>query len=371
MEDEVAIPQGLFLWGKGVTMRKSWYEIKAQGEDEVEVIIYDEIGIWGITAKDFIDDFKKIPPTATINLRINSRGGDVFDGLAIHNILKRHSGQINVTVDGIAASIASLIAMAGDKIVMPENTFMMIHDPLGFAFGDAEDMRELAENLDKIKSGLVSSYVAKSGQEPEKISELMADETWLTAKEAKDLGFADEVIAAVRLAARADLHRFKQPPDALKAMAGSQDPAHTSPAPGDLEAERLRVEAYEEMKAAAIEKGKAESLLILDLCTKAGISDAAVDFINQGMTPDQAREHLIDAPAIRIACNLAEVPDLADSYIKAGNKINQVRSQLNVIITARDVEINNKLGPEENGQSAKPAIDVTEIYAYRRSVSAK
>ena len=344
-------------------MRKSWYEIKAQSEDEVEVIIYDEIGFWGITAKDFIEDFKKISASATINLRINSPGGDVFDGLAIHNILKRHSGQINVTIDGIAASIASLIAMAGDKIVMPENTFMMIHDPLGFAFGNSEDMRELAETLDKIKSGLVSSYVAKSGLEPEKVSELMADETWLTAKEAKDLGLADEIIAAVRLAARADLHRFKQPPDVLKATARSQDPA-------DLEPEHLRAEFYEELKSAATIKAKADFLLVSDLCTKARIPDAAVDFIQRGMTPDQVGEHLADAPAIRDICEAAGVPDRAAGYIKAGVKIDEVRKQLVDILKARDIEINNKLGPEDKDQ-IKPAIDVTEIYAFRRSVIAK
>ena len=209
----------------GQTMRQSWYEIKAQVENEVEVIIYDEIGFFGITAKDFIEDFQKIDKDATINLRINSPGGDVFDGLAIHNILQRHPAAINVTIDGIAASIASVIAMVGDEIVMPENTFMMIHDPFGFAFGNSEDMRDLAEILDKIKSALVSSYVAKSHLDPEKVSELMSDETWLTAKEAKDLGLADEVIDPVKLAARADLHRFKQPPDALKAIEMNRKPA--------------------------------------------------------------------------------------------------------------------------------------------------
>ena len=350
-------------------MRQSWYEIKAQVENEVEVIIYDEIGFFGITAKDFIEDFQKIDKNATINLRINSGGGDVFDGLAIHNILQRHPAPINVTIDGIAASIASLIAMVGDNIVMPENTFMMIHDPLGFGFGNAEDFRDLAEVLDKIKSGILSSYVAKSHLDPEKVSELMSDETWLTAKEAKDLGLADEVIDPVKLAARADLHRFKQPPDALKAAEVNREPANNRPPTNGSDMVNVSNSTLEKLKTAAIEKGKADALLILDLCTQAKITDAAVDFLNRGMTPDQVRERLIDAAAIRDICTGAGVPDRADGYIKAGNKIEEVREELFDIMVARDIEINNKLGPEEINQGTKPVIDVTEIYANRRAIT--
>lgn len=379
-----SIPWGLFFLCKGVTMKKSWYEFKAQIENEVEIIIYDEIGFFGITAKDFIEEFQKIDKTAAINLRINSTGGDVFDGLAIHNILKRHQGKINVTIDGIAASIASVIAMAGDNIAMPENTFMMIHDPIGFVFGDSEDMRELAETLDKIKSGLVSSYVAKSGLDADKVAELMADETWLTAKEAKDLGFSDETIEAVRIAARADLHRFKHPPDALKATSWIRklsdilpgqwlDPKgeirDKSSAPNGSNRVYMSDETLKELKARAIEKEKAESLLIMDLCAKAGIPDAALDFITRSMTPDQVHDHVADAHAIRDACTAAGVPNRVSAYIKAGMKIEEVRTALIDILKARDIEIDNKIGLEEIIPNAKPVIDVTEIYSFRRKAT--
>jgi ATP-dependent Clp protease protease subunit len=135
--------------------------------------------LWGISARNFINDLGGLGAVKTIKARINSYGGDVFDGIAIYNALKYHEASVEVTVYGIAASIASVIAMAGDKILMPENAFMFVHDPLGFAAGNAADMRELADALDKIKGGLVRSNAAKTGQSDEKIAELMSADTWL------------------------------------------------------------------------------------------------------------------------------------------------------------------------------------------------
>jgi ATP-dependent Clp protease, protease subunit len=143
-------------------------------------------------------------------LRLNSPGGTVFDAVAIYNALKRHAGPVSVWIDGIAASAASYVAMAGDEVVMPENAFLMIHDPSGVVFGTADDMRAMAEALDKIKGSLVAGYAAKSGGAEDDIVALMAKETWLDAAEAMELGFADRLAEPVRIAARFDVGRVPQ-----------------------------------------------------------------------------------------------------------------------------------------------------------------
>ena len=142
---------------------RSWYAIRARAEG-AEVSIYDEIGAYGVSAKSFLDELGALPDDGPLTLRLNSPGGSVFDAVAIYNALKRHAGPVTVWIDGIAASAASYIAMAGDEVVMPENAFLMIHDPSGFVMGTADDMRAMAEALDKIKGSLVAGYVGEVGR---------------------------------------------------------------------------------------------------------------------------------------------------------------------------------------------------------------
>lgn len=219
---------------------RSWFRAQASGDGTAEISIYDEIGAWGITAKDFQQELKALGGLTQIFMRINSPGGDVFDGLAIYNMLKRHRASVTVTVDGIAASIASVVAMAGDEVLMPANAMMMVHDPAGVVIGTSKEMRALAEALDKVKQSIVSAYVAKSGGDRDEIGQLMADETWLTADEAVDLGLADGIEEPVRMAANFDLSRFKHPPAGLTARnpkevrmkaTNQQKPAEQAPAP--------------------------------------------------------------------------------------------------------------------------------------------
>ena len=145
-------------------------------------MIYDEIGAFGIPAKAFLDELKALGPVAELTVRINSPGGSVFDGVAIYNALKRHDAAITVWIDGIAASIASMIAMAGDEVVMPENAMLVLHDPSGLVAGTASDMRAMAEALDRMKAGMVAAYRDKSGRDDAEIEALMAAETWLSAR---------------------------------------------------------------------------------------------------------------------------------------------------------------------------------------------
>jgi ATP-dependent Clp protease protease subunit len=359
-------------------MKQSWYSIKALSEDSAEIFIYDEIGLWGITAKDFIDELKKVS-AKNITLRINSPGGEVFDGLAIYNALKRHAAQVTVTVDGIAASMASVVAMAGDKISMPENAMLMIHDPWGLAIGSADELRDLAETLDKIKSGLISTYVNKSGQTPEKIAELMADESWLTAKEAVELGLADEIAEPVKLAASFSLARFKKLPEALGSIEqgatktepeGEQPLAPTTEKPNpETDAAAANAALAEAERADARQEAMTAAAEIAALCAKAGVPEAAADFLAQGLTVEQVKGKFSAADKIRALCAAARVPDRAKNYITAGMTEDEARKDLWNVVLNRDStgEINNKLGPEgERSDTQRPKTATSaEIYKLR------
>jgi ATP-dependent Clp protease protease subunit len=205
----------------------TWYEIRARGTG-AEVLIYDEIGAYGVSAKGFLAELGALPDGVPIDLRLNSPGGSVFDAVAIFNALTRHSGTVTVWIDGIAASAASYIAMAGDEIVMPENAFLMIHDPSGLVMGTATDMREMAATMDKIAGSMTRGYAAKSGKSEEDIAALMAAETWFDAQDALDAGLATRIAEPVRIAASFEVGRFRNAPPALTEV-GEAD----SPAPGD------------------------------------------------------------------------------------------------------------------------------------------
>jgi ATP-dependent Clp protease protease subunit len=277
---------------------RSWFKAVAQGDGSAEISIYDEIGLWGIRAGDFRDALAGLGDIGAINLRLNSPGGDVFDGIAIHNMLARHPATINVTVDGMAASIASLIAMAGDHVAMPENAMMMVHNPFGFAMGEADDMRAVADALDKIRSGMVTTYAARTKLEPEAIIGIMDAETWLTADEAKVAGFADEVIKSVKIAARFDLNRFAHPPKAMlrrRALA-AVDPDDLAERLDRIE-ERLATlgEGTETQKEGPAEDPtlpSANAEEIASLCLIAGMPGRTLAFLQSGKTPKQVRSEL-------------------------------------------------------------------------------
>ncbi|WP_052069855.1 head maturation protease, ClpP-related [Rhodococcoides fascians] len=175
----------------------SWYRIQNKAEDDkpTEILIYDVIGesYWGgVTAKDFVKDLGELDDTE-ITVRINSPGGDVFDGLAILNALRDHKAKIITVVDGLAASAASFIAMAGDEIVMQPNSEMMIHDASNYCFGNAADMRELADRLDRHSNNIASIYAEKAGGTVDEWRSVMTAERWYSDQEAVDAGLADRV----------------------------------------------------------------------------------------------------------------------------------------------------------------------------------
>jgi ATP-dependent Clp endopeptidase proteolytic subunit ClpP len=171
------------------------FRAKSGDPDTTEILLYDEIGYWGVTAKDFQAQLAGVS-TPNICLHINSPGGDVFDGLAIYSALKAHPARVTTIVDGLAASAASFIALAGDKVCMAENAFMMIHNAWGVAMGNKAEMLDMASTLGKLDGQLASIYAAKTGKTQEDCAALMdgdVDGTWFTAQEAKDAGLIDMI----------------------------------------------------------------------------------------------------------------------------------------------------------------------------------
>lgn len=187
--------------------KKKFWEFKNDANtDNAELLLYGEISDfswWGdeVTPKQFKQELDALGDVKDIKVFINSPGGDVFAGQAIYSMLKRSNANIIVYVDGLAASIASVIAMAGDTVIMPKNAMMMIHNPWTIALGTAEDFRKLADDMDKIRESIINVYESKSGMDVKKIIDLMDAETWLTAEEAVSKGLADQIEESKQVAA--------------------------------------------------------------------------------------------------------------------------------------------------------------------------
>lgn len=179
--------------------RRGQYRIRNAAETPAvtEILMYDEIGEdpWfgtGISAKTFAEDLNSID-TDEIHLRINSPGGNVFEGIAMLNAVRRHKAKVTVFVDGLAASAASIVAMGGDEVVMSRNAELMIHDAWGIAIGNADEMQKMANDLGRASDNLASAYADKAGGDVAQWREAMKAETWFSDKEAVAAGLADRV----------------------------------------------------------------------------------------------------------------------------------------------------------------------------------
>lgn len=221
--------------------KTDWYRITNLATGGSEVAIYDEIGYFGVTAANFIDDLNAIK-TDTITLRLSSPGGEVFDGINIYNALVNHPAHIDVQIDSLAASIASVIAMAGDTITMSAAAQMMIHDGFTMCAGPADEMRAIADQLDKASDTIASVYAARTGTPAGEWRAAMRKETWFTADEAVKAGLADKVAPLKGRPSSPgnswDLSVFKHTPRAMLNAAAS----------AGYEPEPYKREAYENVK---------------------------------------------------------------------------------------------------------------------------
>lgn len=204
-------------------MGSKFWKFKALDDNTGELTLYGEIANetwWGdeVTPKEFKADLDALGDINTLNIYINSPGGDVFAGQAIHSMLKRHKAHKNIYIDGLAASIASVVVMAGDTIFMPKNAMMMIHNPWTWGIGNAAEFRKLAEDLDKVRESLIAAYEGRSALTRDEIIEIMDRETWLTADECLEYGFCDVVEKEKKMAASIDktlLMKYRNTPREL------------------------------------------------------------------------------------------------------------------------------------------------------------
>lgn len=207
--------------------RNDWYRIKNLADGPSQLHIYDEIGYFGVTAADMIADLGQVK--GDLEVHLNTPGGEVFDGIAIFNALKQRDGVVRIVIDSLAASIGSVIAMAADPghLIIGKNASMMIHDGFGMGIGNAKDMRDLADLLDKTSDNIASIYADRTGQPAAQWREAMLAETWYIGQEAVDAGLADFVqgaepatdAAPVSLAATWDLSIFAKRPGQPQAAA--------------------------------------------------------------------------------------------------------------------------------------------------------
>ena len=236
-------------------MKKPWTMLAKAG-GRLEVQLYEEIGrdMWtgeGTTAKQFQEDLKAAGDVSSIHLRVNSPGGSVWDGISMYNILLSHPATVTVTVDGLAASIASVIIMAGSEISMAANSMLMIHNPYTVMGGDAHEMRKMAETLDKVKGSMITAYRRHTKKTKEAVGKIMDDETWLTAEEAVDAGFVEEILdpdettdLAANLASPI-LARCRHVPAKLAALAGAK--AENRSTSEERDRQRLRLELLQRL----------------------------------------------------------------------------------------------------------------------------
>jgi ATP-dependent Clp protease protease subunit len=292
---------------------KPFFTMKSAGNGEGEILIYDQIGEGffgdGMSAKAFDAELKNLGDVKSLNVRINSPGGSVFDGLAIYNTLKNHSARKTVTVDGIAASAASLIAMAGDEIVMPDNAFMLIHEPRALAQGTATDMLTVAADLEKMTESFAGIYAGRSGSDADAAKKLMGEDRLMTAAEAKACGYADKVTSAVKMTAAYDLTLLpeaarKAVADAIAAL-GEEDEAakralaekSAAEAKAKGDAEKAIADAVTNASATARE----EITQVLALCGSQKIdASMALEFVTAKTPIAEVREKIAAHKAVAV-----------------------------------------------------------------------
>lgn len=308
-------------------MPNSWFSITAAAKGKLaEVLIYDYIGAFGVTAKDFNDQLKTVK--GDFILGINSPGGEVFTALAIFNMLERHKGRIIVRIDGLAASSASFIAMAGDEVIMPENAMMMIHNPSAGVSGTSVRMRQLAETLDKLAEGMVSAYATKSGLDRDEVVQLMTDETWMTADEAVEKGFADTVEEPVAIAAYFDVSKYAHPPEAY----GEGDIDDTNlevpvttktETPAEMEA-RIRAEVTASLAA--------QAPVVVAPVVAAAETPAEMEARIRASVTAEATAKEARAADIRAACSLKGIPSAkTEEFVASAKTVGQVLTELTAL----------------------------------------
>lgn len=322
--------------------------ILSNGELLIHGIVGDDLD--GLTAKNIIQvmDRNGARDADEVTVRINSPGGQVFEGLAIYNYLAGLRARVVVKVDGLAASIASVIAMAGDQIAMPENTMLMVHRAMNIGIGNADDFRKQADDLERIDGQIVSVYARQTGMEPDRVRSLMAEETWMTAGEAVEMGFATEVIDAIEESAlkRFDVDAyFRHPPECVRPAAGVAGTALQS-----SKKRRTAMDEEQDHKNAAPADNSAGAV---NQATSAGDGAPAAADQESGAKAERDRVSAIVKRTQVANSKGANLPDdFAQRHIDAGSSVDTVQTEIINNWAAQDVG-----GGEQRGVNVVPGED--------------
>lgn len=343
---------------------KSWYTLQASGEAEqrnIEIFVYGEIGAWGVTANQFVQDLRAMDDgVSPVIVAFNSIGGDLFDGLAIHNALSRLGERCTGRIDALAASAASVAVCGAHRVVIASNAMLMIHNPYTFTGGDAEDFRRVADVLDQTLEAIIAAYKSKAPDiDDAELRRMVNAETWLTANEAVALGLADEVGDGLKVSAclgqGSVLQRFQHAPPELLAQLDEEpdvEPPEPDPAP-------------------VVDSSKL-ALMVTQGCAATGIHNLVDSLLATTKLESEAvvQAALTKAKALHGLCVAARLPELTAEFISAGLDEAAVRARLfdKLVGSGGGFEINNSLPLDDDPAPTIKAkqVDTHAVWAARQ-----
>jgi ATP-dependent protease ClpP protease subunit len=360
---------------------RAWYRIQCKADETVaELSIFDEIGPSffnddAVTAKQFIADVRALPETVkTIRVHVNSPGGSVFEAVAIANALRtesrEHKRTIEMRIEGLAASAATIVTSAGDSIAIADNALLMIHNPLAIVLGPAKDMREMADLLDKVRDSIVATYRWVSHLSVKAISDLMDATTWMNAEEAVKNGFATEVIEGAAVTARfnpAAIDRLGAVPEPIKARLAEWTAADFL---GEItwtpsnDSNHFTITTTDNTAGYVPKPIKADARFVLTACE--GLSPKLAALLLD-LTEADVTARVAHAKEVAALCETAKLPELADGYALAHTPIATVKAHLTVVTAKLDrVEIDTRHNGDE-GKKPAGRLNAAAIYERRRT----
>ncbi len=353
-----------------------WYSIRAIGEAEqktIEIYFYGEIGYWGITSGDFIRDLKaKDDGVSPVMVFFDSIGGDLFDGIAIHNTLNALGERCTARIVGACFSAASVAACGAHRLEMADNALFMIHNPWTFMSGGSDELRKMADMMDKALDGIVVSYQRRPLTIDEaELRRLINEETWLTPAEAKTLGFVDEVLEGSlpqvsNCAHGKILNRYRNTPQAALDLVSNQ-PTDPEPAPAPVPEPEPTTDPAPDQVALAAQ--------LTAECQAAGLANVAHVLINAcGLKSAAAVQAAVkNAIAVRDICVVAKLPSEAEQFIKDGLSADQARVKLfdKLLANSNKVELNNHPPLSDAPAPTLTAVTPKAVYASRKPNASK
>ncbi len=367
--------------GPNEEQREHWYSVRAAGEGSnrvIEAMVYGEIGYWGITAEQFVRDLKELDDgVSRVVVSFATIGGDLMDGIAIHNALKDLGERCEGRVVGACYSAGTVAVCGAHRVTMAENGLFMIHNPnIDWLSGvESSELRAYADLLDKTLELIITCYQRRALTiSDEELRAMIAATTWMTAGEAKAAGFVDEVLTGVTVKAALGnikvLNRYQNAPPEALALVTDQLPSDPPAEPEPDPAPEPEPAPEDEPDPAAL------AAQLTAECAAAGLGNVASILIKASGLKSRAvvQEHLVRAKAVRDLCVLAKLPDEAEALIQAGVDVDQARAQLfeKIVANSSQVEIDNKPpAPDHQPAPSAKAADPGAIYASRKPTASK